>query len=93
MDEKKFQDAIEASSQKLAESFAKLLEAANRAMEILERAHLEHHAVPLNARRHRVPFGECHHCDMNAQSFGPSHDASPRCESGKRNHCTCDTCF
>jgi hypothetical protein len=23
----------------------------------------------------------------------PYHDASPRCESGKRPHCTCDTCF
>lgn len=26
-------------------------------------------------------------------SFGPSHDPSPRCESGKRPHCTCDICF
>lgn len=24
---------------------------------------------------------------------GPSHRASDRCESGKRPHCTCDTCF
>ncbi len=23
----------------------------------------------------------------------PSHKAKDRCESGKRNHCTCDTCF
>jgi hypothetical protein len=23
----------------------------------------------------------------------PSHKPSPRCESGKRPHCTCDTCF
>ena len=22
-----------------------------------------------------------------------SHYASPRCQSGHRNHCTCDTCF
>jgi len=26
-------------------------------------------------------------------SFGPRHDPSPRCESGKRPHCTCDICF
>lgn len=25
--------------------------------------------------------------------FGPSHDASPKCESGKRPHCTCSICF
>lgn len=25
--------------------------------------------------------------------FMPSHKASSRCESGKRSHCTCDTCF
>jgi len=25
--------------------------------------------------------------------FGPPHDASDSCESGKREHCTCDTCF
>lgn len=25
--------------------------------------------------------------------FGPDHQASPRCRSGQRPHCTCDTCF
>lgn len=25
--------------------------------------------------------------------FAPRHSASTRCESGKRPHCTCDTCF
>lgn len=25
--------------------------------------------------------------------FAPNHTASSRCESGKRSHCTCDTCF
>lgn len=25
--------------------------------------------------------------------FGPNHKASERCRSGKRDHCTCDTCF
>jgi hypothetical protein len=24
---------------------------------------------------------------------GPAHFASRRCESGRRNHCTCDTCY
>ena len=27
------------------------------------------------------------------QIFAPRHQASRRCESGKRAHCTCDTCF
>lgn len=25
--------------------------------------------------------------------FAPNHKASERCRSGKRAHCTCDTCF
>ena len=25
--------------------------------------------------------------------FAPPHKASPRCQSGKYPHCTCDTCF
>ncbi len=25
--------------------------------------------------------------------FGPYHDAGNGCESGKRDHCTCDSCF
>lgn len=30
---------------------------------------------------------------LPADVFAPSHKARPRCESGKRPHCTCDTCF
>ena len=26
-------------------------------------------------------------------TFFPPHNASPRCESGGRNHCTCAMCF
>lgn len=26
-------------------------------------------------------------------AMGPHHDPSPCCRSGKRPHCTCDTCF
>lgn len=25
--------------------------------------------------------------------FQPRHDPNPRCRSGKRPHCTCDSCF
>lgn len=28
-----------------------------------------------------------------ANVFAPNHTASPRCESGKHSHCSCDTCF
>lgn len=31
--------------------------------------------------------------DWKRDSMLPSHSASSRCESGGRNHCTCDTCF
>lgn len=43
-------------------------------------------------RRRRVEG--CSYCEQNkGASMMPSHDASLRCESGKRPHCTCDTCF
>jgi hypothetical protein len=41
-----------------------------------------------------LPGGECKFCDEHrGDEMMPPHDASSRCESGKRNHCTCDTCF
>lgn len=46
------------------------------------------------ARRKIVTEEGCMTCAEIARgSFGPSHDPSPRCESGKRPHCTCDICF
>lgn len=45
-------------------------------------------------RRHEVPG--CNFCDemvAKEKTFHPSHDASRRCESGKREHCSCDVCF
>lgn len=41
----------------------------------------------------------CATCEQIGDGFGPSHDGSPRCESGSlasggtHAHCTCDTCF
>ena len=43
--------------------------------------------------RHELPPGECVACDADRGQMHPSHDASPNCESGKRNHCSCDACF
>lgn len=46
------------------------------------------------SRLSTLPRGECASCDLNrGVAMVPPHDASPRCESGKRPHCTCDTCF
>lgn len=45
-------------------------------------------------RRVLLPVGKCACCDANrADEMMPPHDASLRCESGHRAHCTCDTCF
>jgi hypothetical protein len=33
------------------------------------------------------------HGDTRDWPFAPRHKASPRCQSGKYPHCTCDTCF
>lgn len=51
-------------------------------------------AEHLKTGRHILPPGECVTCDRHrGETMMPSHDASPRCESGRHNHCTCDTCF
>jgi hypothetical protein len=44
-------------------------------------------------RRHKMKPGKCVTCDGEKTDFHPPHDPSPRCESGGRNHCSCDTCF
>lgn len=45
--------------------------------------------------RRRIATEEgCATCaELARGSYGPSHDPSPRCESGKHPHCTCDVCF
>jgi len=49
---------------------------------------------PIPARRRRVGDLACVFCARyGADPMSPPHDASTRCESGKRDHCTCDTCF
>jgi hypothetical protein len=61
----------------------------------------DHLALPADrakVRRHKAAPGECVTCDREREigdknQFHPSHDASPRCESGKHAHCSCDTCF
>jgi hypothetical protein len=36
---------------------------------------------------------ECSECLSTSVFEGPSHEASSNCQSGRRPHCTCDTCF
>ncbi len=36
---------------------------------------------------------DCPLCIANKGKFYPDHTASSSCESGKRDHCTCDKCF
>ena len=48
------------------------------------------------ARRKTAAPGECAYCDSclaSGETMFPSHDAYRGCESGKRNHCTCDMCW
>lgn len=43
-----------------------------------------------------APEGECVLCDRaraTDDQMMPNHSASPRCESGSHNHCTCDRCY
>lgn len=48
-----------------------------------------------NTQRRTYVVNGCPTCELVKQhgGFGPPHDASPRCESGKHEHCTCDGCF
>lgn len=36
---------------------------------------------------------ECRTCLEYSVFGGPAHTASPRCRSGRRDHCSCSTCF
>lgn len=38
-------------------------------------------------------YPHCKQCLYGSVFGGPSHEASPRCKSGRHPHCTCDTCF
>lgn len=43
-----------------------------------------------------VYYDDCATCQgylAEGRSFFPPHVPSDRCESGKRNHCTCGICF
>lgn len=35
----------------------------------------------------------CGYCRDNKGKMHPPHNASSHCESGKKNHCSCDRCF
>lgn len=36
---------------------------------------------------------QCVHNELDPHGFGPAHEPSSNCKSGKRPHCTCDACF
>lgn len=42
---------------------------------------------------HNKAINNCKTCQEYKREIYPNHFASSNCESGKRNHCTCDTCF
>jgi len=44
----------------------------------------------------QMPKGVCSYCDEEREKgndFFPYHTASRYCQSGGRDHCTCDLCF
>lgn len=51
----------------------------------------------LGQPKRRIYFDEkCSFCveqENKGNTFFPPHQASENCESGKYDHCTCDTCF
>lgn len=57
----------------------------------LNSQHVE--ALRRDTENRRREIEACAFCQENKGKMHPPHFASPRCESGKRNHCTCDVCF
>ena len=53
------------------------------------------HGKEAVAKARKDEIANCEYCKELAAKggWGPSHFASPNCQSGRRNHCTCDTCF
>lgn len=51
--------------------------------------------LPSTTRRYSLDPGACTTCDADRTNRGPKppHDASTRCKSGGRSHCTCGVCF
>lgn len=50
----------------------------------------------LGERIHKVPKGECAYCDRERDrqsDFHPPHEPMHFCRSGRRPHCSCDSCF
>lgn len=47
---------------------------------------------PPNPNVRRTKVQGCTTCE-SYKGMGPAHDASRNCASGKRSHCSCDTCF
>jgi hypothetical protein len=53
-------------------------------------------AMTPNIDHGKAPEGECVYCDKERAAgnrYHPRHNASERCQSGKRPHCSCDTCY
>jgi hypothetical protein len=53
------------------------------------------HGKDAVAKARKDEIANCKYCQEIKErgGFGPSHFASRNCQSGGRNHCTCDTCF
>jgi hypothetical protein len=47
----------------------------------------------LAKRLRRDEIAACAYCQQNKGKMHPPHFASPGCQSGHHNHCTCDVCF
>ena len=49
--------------------------------------------VPADHERRCREIADCTYCQENKGQMAPRHFASPRCESGGHNHCSCDICW
>jgi hypothetical protein len=61
------------------------------AVAMTEQEHIELLLVAAKARQDEI--ANCAYCQANKGQMHPPHFASPFCESGRRNHCSCEVCW
>jgi hypothetical protein len=64
----------------------------NDSVEAVETPAAETTEAPIPVFRGQL-VEDCNYCKTYGGGMMPPHFASPYCQSGGRNHCTCGTCF
>ena len=85
------QEARAAQSAASTEWWSAYMKRSEREPELKQKLHdIEAAAV---AQFAKPEVADCKACASSSVFGGPGHYASPNCQSGRRPHCSCDTCY